>query len=48
MEPTSHGLLMDGGGDNGSGGVGGGGGTSLYPNIEKPVKFHDFVDLYLR
>lgn len=34
-----------GGRDNGSGG-GGGREASLHPNIEEPVKFRDFVDLY--
>lgn len=33
-----------GGRDNGSGG--GGREASLHPNIEEPVKFRDFVDLY--
>jgi len=43
-------IHLDGGGHNGNEGGGGVGwrGTSLYPNTEKPVKFHDFVDLYLR
>ena len=47
MEPTSHGLptdvcmvvvIM----------VVGEGEESLYPNIEEPIKFRDFVDLYPR
>ena len=28
------------------GGGGGGGEAILHPNIEEPVKFRDFVDLY--